>query len=222
MASSAQQKDTLTKNTGAAKTLPYTFILPNGNRIPAEKIDSVDKAWGGRGLIWSHPKNSDGKTIYLLPKTENYEQKAADAQKLLDAQLNTQAKDFILRDLKGRKYQLAHMLGKVVVLNFYFRSCAPCIAEIPDLNAVEAKFRGKDVIFLALALDSPAEVAAFLKQHRFSFISLPNAGAVHRQFSVSVCPTTIVIDRNGIIRFITRDSRTVADSLPKVVQQHLK
>ena len=37
--------------------------------------------------------------------------------------------------------------GKINVINFWFMKCAPCIAEIPALNTLVKKYKGKDINF---------------------------------------------------------------------------
>src|SRR5690606_15898531 len=44
--------------------------------------------------------------------------------------------------------------GKVLVLNFWFKSCAPCVAEMPALNKLRNEFKGREVLFIGFASDS--------------------------------------------------------------------
>ncbi|MGK0324190.1 MAG: thiol-disulfide isomerase/thioredoxin, partial [Psychroserpens sp.] len=62
--------------------------------------------------------------------------------------------ELILEDIEGNSHTLESLKGKVVVINFWFINCKPCVAEIPDLNKLKAKFNNKDAVFVAIALDS--------------------------------------------------------------------
>ena len=61
---------------------------------------------------------------------------------------------FSLTSLEGEKFELAALRGKVVVLNFWFTGCAPCVAEFGELNSLVHKFKNKGVVFIAPTLDN--------------------------------------------------------------------
>ena len=111
---------------------------------------------------------------------------------------------FSLTSLEGAKFDLSALRGKVVVLNFWFAGCAPCVAEFGKLNGLVNKFKDKGVVFIAPALDDETILRPFLKKHRFKYHVVPNAGSLifntYRDGSGKVAfPTHIVIDREGKI-----------------------
>lgn len=108
---------------------------------------------------------------------------------------------FALPDLAGRPVSSGSLLGHPVVINMWFTTCAPCVAEMPALNKIRAEQGGSDVVFLALTYEESSRVRAFLKHHAFSYRHIPNAGAYCRQFTHSF-PISIFIDRTGIVRHI--------------------
>ncbi|MBK8086975.1 MAG: TlpA family protein disulfide reductase [Chitinophagaceae bacterium] len=71
--------------------------------------------------------------------------------------------------MEGRKYSLNDLKGKVVVINFWFINCAPCKAEIPQLNKLVKEFNQDEVVFIAVALDSYSELKDFLKTTPFDY-----------------------------------------------------
>ena len=111
---------------------------------------------------------------------------------------------FSLTSLKGEKFELAVLRGKVVVLNFWFTGCAPCVAEFRKLNDLVNKFKNKEVVFIAPTLDNVTTLKRFLKEHRFKYHVVPNAGTLiastYSDGSGSVVfPTHIVINKEGEI-----------------------
>lgn len=59
---------------------------------------------------------------------------------------------FEIKDLTGKTVHLEALKGKVVVLNFWFVECKPCVSEIPELNELVFDFQKEDIVFMALAL----------------------------------------------------------------------
>jgi peroxiredoxin len=114
------------------------------------------------------------------------------------------APSFNLTSLEGETFELAALRGKVVVLNFWFTGCAPCIAEFGKLNGLVNKFRNKEVVFIAPTLDNVTTLKRFLKEHRFNYHVIPNAGSLivstYSDGSGNVVfPTHIVINKEGEI-----------------------
>src|SRR5229473_5354741 len=73
---------------------------------------------------------------------------------------------FAVRDLDGRDISAASLRGKVVLLNFWATWCPPCRAEIPDLVALQQKYRDQVVIIGISEDESPVEtVLRFVAQH---------------------------------------------------------
>jgi peroxiredoxin len=111
---------------------------------------------------------------------------------------------FSLTSLEGEKFELAALRGKVVVLNFWFTGCAPCVAEFGELNGLVNKFKNKGVVFIAPTLDNVTTLKPFLKEHRFKYHVVPNAGGLivstYSDGSENVSfPTHIVINKEGRI-----------------------
>jgi len=112
---------------------------------------------------------------------------------------------FELSDLQGRKHTLSDYLGKVVLINFWASWCKECITEMPSLNMLYAQFSGQGLVVLGVTIDRKAEDAgAAAKKVRIAFpILLDNKGEVFiKKYAIIGLPTTIVIDRKGIVREI--------------------
>ena len=53
------------------------------------------------------------------------------------------APEFTLTDLDGRRVSLSDFHGSVVLLNFWRTDCVPCAAEMPDMEILQQKFKGR-------------------------------------------------------------------------------
>jgi peroxiredoxin len=109
------------------------------------------------------------------------------------------APQFHVKALDGTQLDLAALRGKVVVLNFWSLGCAPCRAEIPQLNRLVKDFTDKDVVFIAFGLDRAKDVQASLKELNFSYHLVPDSSGIAAKFDVSAYPTHFVIDKKGRI-----------------------
>ena len=116
-----------------------------------------------------------------------------------NALIGKEMPDFLLTDMKGVSVSKKSLKGKVTVFNFWFTTCSPCIKEMPALNQLIEKFQGKGVQFIAPSLNNKEIIKDFLKANSFKFRILPNAKKWVDEFGVTVFPTSIVVDKNGII-----------------------
>lgn len=109
------------------------------------------------------------------------------------------ATPFSVRDLEGKRFKLEDLKGNLVVLNFWFVQCKPCVQEMPELNELVQKHQDENVIFLAFALNGKPELTQFLKKKTFSYHIVPDARAVAEDYGVEGYPTHLVIDPAGNI-----------------------
>jgi len=110
------------------------------------------------------------------------------------------APNFTLTTLSGKKVSLADYKGKAVQLNFWATWCAPCIQELPSLQALQQRL--PQVVVLAISVDEdPDAYHRFLQEHPLSFVTVEDtARRVNAMYGTSLFPETYVIDQHGIIR----------------------
>jgi peroxiredoxin len=85
---------------------------------------------------------------------------------------------FAAQSMSGEQINLADMQGKVVVMTFWSTKCAICHSEIPKLNQIAARYRDKNVVFLALTMESNGKIEPYLKKNPFDFNIVPNSFGV--------------------------------------------
>jgi peroxiredoxin len=117
--------------------------------------------------------------------------------------IGTEAVEFVLEDMKGKKIKLSQLKGKVVVMNFWFVECKPCVMEMPELNELVTEFKGKEVIFLAIAVNKKDQLKKFLRTTDFSYKVLPNGQTVSDSYGIKGFPTNLIIDQNGIVQYVS-------------------
>ena len=109
----------------------------------------------------------------------------------------------------GQSYTLSNLLQtkKAVVLNFFYTSCNPCRAEFPALQNAYDNRTAKDIEVLAICTtsmgDTNQSVANFRTERNLSIPMGIDRLGICTAFSVSAYPTTVVIDRYGMIAYRT-------------------
>jgi thiol-disulfide isomerase/thioredoxin/outer membrane lipoprotein-sorting protein len=117
--------------------------------------------------------------------------------------IGTEAPDFTLQSMDGKKVSLHNFRGKVVIVDFWASWCPPCRAEMPYLQNLHQKFADKGLVVLGLDSGEDFEtVAQFAKQGPYTFtLLLGGEPAVDTSYYVGALPTTFIIDRQGKILY---------------------
>lgn len=117
------------------------------------------------------------------------------------------APDFSLKDLHGATVTLDSLRGKVVVLNFWTKTCGPCLEEMPDLAELTKIIRDRpDVVVLAVSVDAgPEDVKDTLQtvlraEPPFRVAFDPDSDVVGGKYGTRLFPETWFIDKRGVIR----------------------
>jgi len=117
---------------------------------------------------------------------------------LVDNDAEIEKADFTLKDLKGKKYTLSELRGKIVVVNFWATWCGPCRLEMPDLDLIYTHFQDQGLVVLSITDENPFKVNTFLGGASYHPpILFDSEGKVHKQFHIDGIPRTFVFDRQG-------------------------
>jgi thiol-disulfide isomerase/thioredoxin len=102
--------------------------------------------------------------------------------------------------------------GKVLVVNFWATWCGPCVAEFPELVALDAKYRAKGVKFVGITADDAEDVQPkvipFIKKHQVKFDivqqNIEDSEELMNQITKDwngVIPVTVVYDKQGNLAY---------------------
>ncbi len=117
------------------------------------------------------------------------------------------APSFALKNMKGQNVSLDSYRGKVVVLNFWTKTCGPCLQEMPEIADLTRILAPKDdVSVLTISTDDgPDDVRDTLKsvlreEPPFAVLFDPESSIVGSKFGTHLYPETWIIDKQGVIR----------------------
>ncbi len=93
------------------------------------------------------------------------------------------------------------MKGKVVIVDFWASWCEPCKIELPALNALHKKFKGKVMIVGINVDDDINEAKTFLKEHGVSFpLAYDKDKKMVNALEISTMPTSFILSEGKIVK----------------------
>lgn len=137
-------------------------------------------------------------------KVEDYKPRTEEEMAPLAA--GTQAPDFTAKLYKDNKeIKLSDYKGKIIVLDFWYMSCQPCVMAISHLNKIQEKYKDKVIVLGVNASDTDenqiAKIPDFIKRHQLNYSIAMIDKAVVESYNIYGFPTVYVIDRNGTIQY---------------------
>jgi thiol-disulfide isomerase/thioredoxin len=123
--------------------------------------------------------------------------------------------------LDGGTLSASDYAGRVVVVNFWATSCAPCRDEQPILSAAQSRAGDEGPFFIGINYREGADAArAYLQEFDVRYPSLGDrTGDLAYRFGVPFLPTTVLIDAEGRLRYRVAgaiDEETLDDLLSRV------
>ena len=186
----------------------YAFYDSSNKKLRPEEAEEKFKS--GVYKVEAFVNDNDVfKLAYLTKFTQEELQEMMETYQNQSASLDAALKgkplpDFVFKDILGNTYTPEDIKGKVVVINLWFISCAPCIEEMPELNKLVKEYENNDaVLFLALALDEKGpRLNTFLETHVFNYNIVPDSqDYIIKKLQTNSFPTHIVLDKNSNVVF---------------------
>ncbi|PZD95964.1 TlpA family protein disulfide reductase [Paenibacillus sambharensis] len=110
---------------------------------------------------------------------------------------------FELPDLNDQAIRVGGTGDKLVLINFWASWCGPCVMEAPDLQELHEAYGDKVTIVgvNATKFDREREARQFVDEYEFTFpVLMDRKGMVTELYRVSEFPTSLLVDRMGIVR----------------------
>ena len=150
---------------------------------------------------------------------------------VLNKRINDQWKDQplpegdFLQMIDGSVKSFSDYKGKLLVINFWYINCGPCIVEMPYLNDLVDKYQNEDIQFLALSFDTIPDIQSFLNRTEFKY----EHGSISRSMMYDftpVAPGHFIVDTEGVIRDIIvgapRKTELILGKLENLIEKNKK
>jgi peroxiredoxin len=120
------------------------------------------------------------------------------------ADLSGPAPDFTLQARDGQTVTLSDLRGQVVMVNFWATWCGPCRQEMPHLEALHQRYQSLGFTLLGVNVeDNPEGARKWLAERPVTFpILFDPKNHVSQLYDVIAMPSTVMIGRDGTMRFI--------------------
>jgi peroxiredoxin len=99
--------------------------------------------------------------------------------------------------------RLADFQGQVVILNIWATWCAPCVIEMPSLEALHRRYAKDGLRVVAVSVDAPGgddQIRQFRDRLGLTFEILHDAADIRARYQTAGVPESFVIGRDGRIR----------------------
>jgi thiol-disulfide isomerase/thioredoxin len=168
--------------------------MPSGEALPEPRPISGFAKWLSR-LIPAAVVVGVSGMIYFQEHASPWSPPMDLSFKLLD--------EFGLRSLSDFR-------GRVVVLNLWATWCQPCRAEFSALNALHDKYEREGLMIIAVSDEDAETVGRFSGLSRLKF-TVGVMDSLAASTVPNVRPYTLILDRNGKVRFKMRGEKTLAE-----------
>ena len=108
---------------------------------------------------------------------------------------------FILESLDGSQVTIGQP-GKITVINFWATWCPPCQEEMPELEIFARENQQKVDFYAVNVQETKGKISDFMNKNKYTMrVLLDKDGAVGKKFQVTGIPTTIIINKHGMVKF---------------------
>jgi cytochrome c biogenesis protein CcmG/thiol:disulfide interchange protein DsbE len=126
------------------------------------------------------------------------------------------------RYFDGTQASTAEFAGRPTVVNFWASNCAPCVAEMPEFEAVHRAFADRvDFVGMNTADVGRESAVALAAQTGVTYpLADDTTSMVFREFGGFVMPTTVLLNTQGQVAF-TWSGVLTGDELTRLINKHI-
>lgn len=119
-------------------------------------------------------------------------------------EIGSHAPEWTLPGLDGKNLSLPSFRGKVVVLDFWFKECPPCLKQMVELQQLHNTFSNRLISFVGINIkDDPIKdnLSAFLNNRKVTMLTVYNGSLIQDEYKISSAPVLYIIGKSGEILY---------------------
>jgi peroxiredoxin len=217
------------------KTESFVFVsieslLPIGEMVrftkfigDAKEVQTFDHWMDSLKTTTPEPDKFEKATLTGFNKEFEFNPNQVKSTSLLP--VGVMAPDWKLPQLSGTELRLKDLKGKIVVMDFWYKACAPCQKQMIDLQSLHEKFDKNKVVFVGVnTKDDPEKdkLELFLQKRKITINTVYKGKSIEPLYNVYSSPALFVIDQQGkIILAIDGYSDSLLNDVAQVIEKNL-
>ncbi|RMH31228.1 MAG: TlpA family protein disulfide reductase [Candidatus Hydrogenedentota bacterium] len=188
-----------------------------GNELDTTKLlTTLDE------YLAKHPKGEfAGMFQAIADEVRSSEQRTRNWQAIA---VGKTAPDFEAGTIDGKKVRLSDLKGKVVLLDFWATWCGPCRMIMPEMKKLYEENKEKDFVMIGISGDETLEdLKTYVEKEGIAWAQIFEPGqettSVLHRYGISKFPTTVVIDKNGVIAAVDEHPPKLNETVKKLIEQ---
>lgn len=209
-----------------------TYYFSRRTKLPLKKESYLVNNYGSfynELQIISMITNSDSlenffKTYTLPPLYKLFQPELTVTHNPVVDTSGLEAPEFELVDVNGKKYSSKDFRGKLVVLDFWYTTCAPCIKASNYLETYNKTYSDSGLVIIGMnPVDHPDRIVKFFEKHESSYLNLICTKDLQEKLDANTFPTFIVIDPDwNIIYKKSGFSISIMDELNQIIKKETR
>ena len=188
--------------------LSVTTMPMFAQEVKKDTLTDLQKSEIMKSIVLMFTTHDSGK------KDQGKEQQRQDSiQKVVETKYKpgTSSADFRFKDIHGNVFSLKDFKGKYVYIDVWATWCGPCFKEIPFLQQLEEKMKGKNMAFVSISWDrNRGEWVKALEEKKLGGVQLHFGGdeTFFKEYGIMFIPRFILLDKKGKVvnAYMTRPS----------------
>lgn len=118
---------------------------------------------------------------------------------------------------------LSKYSGKIILIDFWFKSCGPCMEAMPHYNTLQSKYGQSNFQLLTVNVEDPvADIQFFYNKYQPNYPMLFNGKKLWSGLGFTGCPSSVLLDKTGKVAavFFGFDADTVGKQVERLIAEN--